>query len=309
VAYKSCSMVIYSTTSPTRDHRPVRPRRCLIVNADDFGLTDGVTRGIHQAHRQGLVTSTTVMATGPAFDAAVHSLRRTPRLATGVHLVLTAGRPLSAPTDIPELCDGDGRFRRRLPDLTRPGTAEQVLAEWSAQVEKFLNAGLRPTHVDSHHYVHQHAGLAPLCLELCRRFGIRAVRCLRPADLDVAGNPLDPAGVLTPDNLAQSRDLFAAGGLACPDQTRGIAPKGRPLTPVQLDQWLAALPPGFTELVCHPGLIDPALEAASSLLIERERELHTLCHPRARRAIRCGAIRTATFADIPAPAGAANDCP
>src|SRR5256712_3264171 len=82
----------------------------LIVNADDFGLTEQVSRGILDAHREGIVTSTTLMANGGAFDAAVTLARRSPPLSVGVHLHLTQGAPLSPPSKIPTLVDGRGRF-------------------------------------------------------------------------------------------------------------------------------------------------------------------------------------------------------
>ena len=84
--------------------------RQLIVNADDFGLTEAVSSGILDAHRNGIVTSTTLMANGEAFDAAVAMSRRAPRLGIGVHLNLTSGKPVSPAQRIPSLIDRRGRL-------------------------------------------------------------------------------------------------------------------------------------------------------------------------------------------------------
>ena len=82
----------------------------LIVNADDFGLTLGVSKGIVDAHKEGIVSSTTLMANGAAFGTAVSISRRTPGLGIGVHLNLTTGKPVSPARSIPTLVDRDGRL-------------------------------------------------------------------------------------------------------------------------------------------------------------------------------------------------------
>src|SRR5262249_30986689 len=122
------------------DHR-------LIVNADDFGLSPGINRGIIEAHRKGVVTSASLMATGDAFDDAVLLSRAHPELSIGVHLTLVEGVPVRRPADIPSLVGPDGRFAKSLGAflkvwLTGRIRPEDVGRELDAQVEKVLSRGV-----------------------------------------------------------------------------------------------------------------------------------------------------------------------
>ena len=152
----------------------------LIVNADDFGISEGVNNGIVEAHRRGILTSTTAMANMPAFDHAVQLWRETPELGVGVHLNLTSGTSLLPPSQIPDLVRPDGRFHTlsfMLRQLTLGRLDEgQIEVELRAQVERVISAGIQPTHVDSHHHVHMHPRLQPIVVEVAQRYGIRALR-------------------------------------------------------------------------------------------------------------------------------------
>ncbi|HEC34862.1 MAG TPA: ChbG/HpnK family deacetylase, partial [Chloroflexi bacterium] len=146
----------------------------LIVNADDFGRTDGVTEGILQAHLHGIVTSTTAMVNLPGAERAVRrATAEAPDLGVGVHLNLTAGRPLLPPDEVPSLLGPDGCFypiHRLVPHLMDL-SPDQVRAELTAQIERFRSWGREPTHLDSHHHV---LYLAPhlfrLLVELADRY-------------------------------------------------------------------------------------------------------------------------------------------
>ena len=149
-------------------------RKRLIVNADDFGFTPDVNRGIVDAHRGGILTATTLMANGAAFDDAVRLARDTPSLDVGCHLVLISGRSLlppyaPLPASVPELLRALAARRIRVYD------------ELAAQVRKILAAGIRPTHLDTHKHTH----LAPPVLDAVARvaaeFDIRWVR--RPFEI------------------------------------------------------------------------------------------------------------------------------
>ena len=180
-------------------------RSLLIVNADDFGISEGVNRGIVEAHLKGILTSTTVMANMPAFEQAAQLRRDHPSLAAGVHLNLTAGNPLLPPHQLPSLVDREGHFlggRRLLLGLTLGRVdLRQAEAELSAQLERAISAGFSPDHLDSHHHLHCHPMLQPIVVRLAQRYGIRAIRCpveLNPAQLipkplhDTVGRGLVP---------------------------------------------------------------------------------------------------------------------
>lgn len=140
-----------------------------IINADDFGLTKGVNRGIMQAHHDGLVTSTTLMATGNAFDDAVALAKENPTLGIGVHLVLTTQKPLLS--DHQTLVNEEGYFKYKLETIDEKLSLEETYREWRAQIEK-VKAYLPITHFDSHHYMHFHEYLLPVAHQLAKEYQI-----------------------------------------------------------------------------------------------------------------------------------------
>jgi predicted glycoside hydrolase/deacetylase ChbG (UPF0249 family) len=259
--------------------------RTLIVNADDFGRTRGVSAGIVHAHLHGLVTTTTAMVNLPgALQDVAQALRQAPTLGLGVHLNLTCGRPVHNPADVPSLVSLDGSFHT--PDALiasghRPNPAH-VEREWRAQIEAFLETGAQLDHLDSHH----HAALfSPemwqTCLNLAAEF-----RCgVRP-----------PAPRETRDDVLFSRfpsgaRRFATGeawrmlanrGIPSPERlvTRFHAQRARLATLLSI---LESLPHGTTELMCHPGWLDAILLRESGYAREREVELGALTSSRTMR--------------------------
>jgi len=130
----------------------------LIVNGDDFGLSAGTNRAIEDAHRYGILTSATLLTNMPGFDDAVIRAKRNPGLGIGIHLNLTIGKPLSPDSKVGQLVDSKGKFKT--PEwkffvrhyFTNAGI-EQIKVEIEAQIKKFLDSGLKPSHVDTHHHI------------------------------------------------------------------------------------------------------------------------------------------------------------
>lgn len=147
----------------------------LIVNADDFGLTEGTNYGIIDGHINGLVNSTTMMMNMPGTEHAVRLAKEYNLLGVGVHLVLTAGEPLLG--DVPSLVGSDGSFHKQ--SVVREGNInpEEVEREWTAQIEKFLSYGLTPTHLDSHHHVHGLPILHDVLERLAAKYNVPIRRC------------------------------------------------------------------------------------------------------------------------------------
>ena len=146
--------------------------RKLVVNADDFGFTRDVNQGIVEAHRHGILTATTLMATGAAFDDAVRLARENPSLDIGVHLVLVGEPPF--PATVAQLTRAVALGRIRIYD------------ELQAQVRRILDAGLEPTHLDTHKHTHLLPPVLEAVAQLSEEFKIPWVR--RPFDF-----PLTPA--------------------------------------------------------------------------------------------------------------------
>ena len=154
--------------------------RFLIVNADDFGRNDAVNAAVAESFRHGIVTSTSIVATGPAFDRAVTLTKELPELGVGVHLAATEYIPALPPMKIRNLVNSDGRFYPRGEQFRRmaihPHMREELLLEWDAQISKVVGAGIKPTHIDGHGHCHAHPAAAGVVLKLAQRFGVRNVR-------------------------------------------------------------------------------------------------------------------------------------
>jgi chitin disaccharide deacetylase len=274
----------------------------LIVNADDFGLTEGVSHGILDAHRYGLVTSTTLMANGAAFNVAVGMSRHSPDLGIGVHLNLTQGTPVSPACRIPSLVNARGQLhltpgRLWMGIVTRQVSLREIETELRAQIAKVLEAGIAPTHLDGHKHVHILPGVADIVIHLAQEFGILSVRC--PAE-DAPGL-LRLAGFARGAWLTALKQYFVARGvtylaghfrqmltraaLASPAHFFGLSETGF-LDEATLAAVLCCLPDGRCELMCHPGYPDLNLwQAGTRLLQQRQTELRALTSAQVRRVV------------------------
>jgi len=263
----------------------------LIVNADDYGKTEGVTQGIIQAHREGIVTSTTVMMNMPKVEEALRLADDCPDLGMGVHLVFTAWRPILSPAEIPSLVDADGYFHRQEAILSRPDRIDidELQAELRAQVESLRALGRGPDHLDFHHFIHIYPPFFAVYVELAGEYGLPVRLPFPPeekwgeaaASVSVAqGLPVD----LLREIVRQDIGLVQAKGIPHPDRfVQSFS--GEALTLETLLGILEGLPEGISELITHPGFADEELLARSTYAKERERELELLCHPRAKERI------------------------
>lgn len=237
----------------TTDHR-VAERR-LIVNADDFGQTDGINDGIIECHEHGVLTSASLMVRWPAAAAAATYARARPALSVGLHIDL--GEWVSA--------GGEWMVSYHVVDVD---DADAVAAEVGRQLETFRRLmGTDPTHLDSHQHVHRFDPVNRVVADLGMALGVP----VRGATQHVSyvgsfygqgpqGDALD--GALTVDHFAEI---------------------------------IQALPPGVTELGCHPGLRD---DGAGMYVREREREVRVLCDPAVRATLDRHAIQLVSFREL-----------
>ena len=294
--------------------------RRLIVNADDFGFTSGVNRAIVEAHTRGVVTSSTLMANGPAFAEAVQLAESTPRLSIGCHVVLIDGEPVLAVGELPSLTTRTAtpRFRDGLKTFAARAIAgridaDEIAAEVSAQIRKIQAAGIVVSHVDTHKHTHLFPRILRPLLRAARACGVGAVR-----------NPFGPRLPMRSSQLLRRPGLWTryaevrvlsrfAGrfreavdreGFATPDGTLGIEVTGT------LDETLfhaisQSIPEGTWEFVCHPGYNDADLKAAKTRLRDsREIELRTLTLPAAREVLAQQGIELISYRDLATrPAG------
>ena len=291
--------------------------RRLIVNADDFGFTAGVNRAIVETYKHGIVTSTTLMANGRAFENAVVLAKTVPGLAVGCHVVLIDGEPVLDAEQLPSITctatnsSGIG-FRNNLKSfavraLARRMDAGEIERETSAQIRKLQSAGLNVSHVDTHKHTHLFPQVLRPLLQAARACGVRAVR-----------NPFGPSKPLRSSELLRRpglwtryaevkilrtlattfRDAAHRFGVITPDGTLGIVVTGA--LDEQLFRAIAdVIPEGTWEFVCHPGYNDDDLKRADTRLREsRETELRVLTMPEARELLSSQGIALISYREL-----------
>ncbi|HSY19173.1 MAG TPA: hopanoid biosynthesis-associated protein HpnK [Candidatus Acidoferrales bacterium] len=158
--------------------------RRLIVNADDFGLSPSVNTAVIRAHREGILTSASLMVNEPGFDEAVRLAKENPRLGVGLHLTLLMGHSALPPEKIPGLVNARGEFSNRpvgvgMGYFFKGGLREQLRAEIHAQFEKFRGTGLVLDHVNGHLHLHLHPVVFKILMEDSEKLGIRHLRLTR----------------------------------------------------------------------------------------------------------------------------------
>lgn len=245
----------------------------LVINADDFGFTRDVNAGIIEAQRTGVLTATTLMANGEAFEDAVRLARATPTLDIGCHLVLVQGRSLVNGRPLPE------NPARLATELLRRRI--DIRAELRAQIEKTIAAGIRPTHLDSHKHTHLLPNVFREVVRLAQEFGIGYVRLPIMA---IAGRAY--------------RRYADCRGVHMTDHFLGFRLTGS-LNEQTLAEAIERLPDGTTEFMCHPGYLGPELAGASTRLKQsRVSELEALTSPRIREIISSRQIELRNFAAL-----------
>jgi hopanoid biosynthesis associated protein HpnK len=269
-------------------------RRRLVVNADDFGFTPDVNEGIVDGHRRGILTSTTLMANGAAFDDAVRWAGDAPTLDIGCHLVLIGGRALttgsSLPLTVPQLLAALAKREIRVYDELR------------AQIRRITDAGIRPTHLDTHKHTHLAPPVLDAVARLSEEFGISWVR--RPFDFPLTAlrGGVPRLKQWTSDALRLMRRRFhrvlEKHGCRTTDHFAGFQITGR-FRAAELVQLLDQLPEGTTELMCHPGRCGEALlHARTRLKQSREDELEALIAPEVRAALDRNGIELVSFRSL-----------
>lgn len=280
----------------------------LIVTADDVGLHAGMTAGALLAHDRGIVTAVSVAANGAGFAEAVPLLLERPALDIGIHLVLTGERPLSPPAEIPSLLGASGDFLtgfrafawRYFRGAVRD---DEVELEWRRQLERLLDSGLRPVHLNSHQHLHALPRLFVLATRLAEEAGIPFVRL-----------PEDPAAVVHgfgTRNLeisvlnwfgrrARARLPWHAPSRAV-QGTLGLVDAGA-LTVDGIASLLPRVGP-TSELVCHPGLEAGVLARRYRWRYQWEMEAAALCDPRVPAVLREAGVEISSFSRLAAEPG------
>ncbi len=235
--------------------------RKLIVNADDFGLTSEINNGIIHAFKNGIVTSTSLSATGECFSEAVQLIKDRPGIDVGIHLTLIEEKSILSKRQIPTLVDDSCNFRKKcyhlfFDYLIRRISIKQIKEEFRSQIEKLLASGIKITHIDSHQHIHMLPKILKVTIELAGEYGIKFIRC--------PNEKIDMRNLFTlrklPRLLQQislnffcyySKDLITAYSV---DNFYGFSDGGN-LNRENLWKILADQVDGISEIMCHPAAL------------------------------------------------------
>ncbi|MFN2505707.1 MAG: ChbG/HpnK family deacetylase [Acidimicrobiales bacterium] len=277
--------------------------RLLIVNADDYGLTEGISLGILRGHREGIVTSTSVLAIGPAYPKVSHLLGDHPDLGVGVHLAAVGeDPPLLSRAEVPTLFDRRGRLCETWASFLMRTAAgrvdpEDVTREFTAQLELVQELGVPITHLDAHQHLHLWPSICRVVLDLARRYDIPAVRVPRLRAPTPTGLGVTVLGRLLARRAGQA-------GLRFPTDAIGIECAGN-LDRARLRKALGSLAAhgaDTVELTVHPGEPEDPDRARYRWGYRWHDELDALIGPSAHHAVAESGFTLGTYADLPVAA-------
>jgi chitin disaccharide deacetylase len=284
--------------------------RRLIINADDFGLTRGVNRAIGEAHQKGIVTSTTLMANGGAFDDATRLAASLPELSVGCHVVLVDGSPILPATEVTSLLENrSDHFPRAVSNimvraLTGRTDPEQIQAEVSAQIQKLKAANIPVSHLDTHKHTHLFPQILKPILKAAQACGVKAIR--NPFGRMSLALTLGRPDLWKRHFQVSLLNRFAASfrravkeaGMVTTDGSLGVVATGA-LDEGLFRSMIDNLPEGTWEFVCHPGYNDTELGAIRTRLrASREQELAVLTADSSRRLLDELGIELISYANL-----------
>lgn len=243
-------------------------KKQLIINADDFGIHPAVNEAVRKAATEGILTSTSLMAGGDAFDEAVEMARSMPSLGIGIHLTLVGGiKPVLPPSEVPSLTWDNGVFchdygKLIVRDLEGKISLSEVYAEWDAQIQKIMNTGLPVTHMDGHQHMHMWPHFYSIARDLAKKYHIS---CMRVPDEDVLFGMKDGHII----RWAAKNGLSLLSRMHRPDLKKnhirtndhffGMLYGGH-LSPERFAKFILQTKPGITEIMCHPSADTRAME-------------------------------------------------
>jgi chitin disaccharide deacetylase len=297
----------------------------LIVNADDLGMSHGITDGIISAHRYGFLTSASLMANMPAAEYAIERVAEFPRLGVGVHLNICSGRPILSVPEVRSLVGADGQFhpprimiRRLCTGRVRP---HEIFEEFAAQIRWMKDRGIAPTHADSHHHLHLYPTAVLPFVRALQSEGVlcaRSPRCIVWRE-KAALSMRDRVG--GPHEGSLARRLLVRGyrsglqfgpfrRLRMPNARLSFHSRDRHHLEGLGQQWKAALlnpQPGVFELTCHPGLFERGFSENDRICAQRAKELEWLTGSEMRRAIDSSGIELITYRELNENAAAQSE--
>ena len=264
----------------------------LIVTADDFGLTQGINEGIIDAHRRGIVTRTSIIANGEAFEHAVLLSKKHKDLKVGVHLTLVAESPINQPDKIKSLIGSNNKFLINYKAflgryILRKISLNEVYIEWESQIQKVLNSGIGINHIDSHQHLHMLPGLFNNAVDLAYKYKINKIRMLHQDIIRIRSFKELVLTFLS----GMNKKRMEYSGLSYPDKLLGLKHSGN-IDENNILKLLCNIENGTTEMMCHPGYADSAYyQKYNNWNYKPEEELKALVSDRVKERLKSSNIK------------------
>lgn len=263
----------------------------MIINADDFGLSDSVNEAVLRAHKQGVLTSTTIMTNMEAAKEAVKIAKGLPRLGVGVHLNLSKGKPLSNDKQVKCLTDDNGEFRHSpmmlaAMSLISHNIRKAIRTELAGQIQWLIDNGITPTHLDSHKHIHCFPPIYSIVCDLAQKFKINAVRwCFEPSEVGIVPWPLSAA-----ESRKDARFISQMAKINRMQQKRYIKTDAlygaSHLGKIDVSFFKALSlynEAAVSELMTHPATEDEPQRPYRTIELSRKAELEALCDERTKK--------------------------
>lgn len=264
----------------------------LIVCADDFGLTEGISEGIVNAYSEGIVTRTSIIANSKAFDHAVLLSKKNQGLKVGIHLTLVEEEPINEHNKIKSLMGQNGKLLINYKAfLVRYALLKidinEVYAEWESQIQKVLKSGININHIDSHQHLHMLPGIFKKTLELALKYKIKKVRMFYHDIADIGSLKEGSLAFLSSMN---KRSLLNSG-VSSSDYIWGLRQGGN-MKENDILNFIANMKCGTTEMMCHPGYADESFHSKyRHWNYNPDQELKSLTSKRVREKLKVNNIR------------------
>ncbi|MFN0108910.1 MAG: hopanoid biosynthesis-associated protein HpnK [Blastocatellia bacterium] len=279
----------------------------LIINGDDFGYSNAVNRAVIQAHREGVLTSASLMVNEAAADQAVELAKANPGLAVGLHLVLVLGKAALPHAEIPHIVNAEGRFtdssfNAGIKYYFNPAARRELRREMRAQFERFVATGLNFSHVDGHTHLHQHPVIFDELIHLCEEFNVRRVRVVKgemrlSLSLDRSHLPIKLVWGTVFNLLGRwCERRLAARGFVKPQKVYGLLQSGD-MNESYLLGLIERMEATSSEIYAHPLAFD-ADESAKQENPGGARELQALTSSKLKHAIGAAGFSLATYESL-----------
>ncbi len=261
--------------------------RQLIINADDFGINEMVNLGIIQGYLNGIITSTTIMPSGNAFDHAIMLASANKELGVGIHLTLVGETSLCDPQMIPSLVNNEGYLSLHYTEFLRRYCLgkiklNDIRKELTAQVKKVVDCGVSITHLDSHQHMHIVPGIIDIIIDIAKHFGIKKIRIPAEPYLFLGGYPFQATRVIARAGLTflaeMARWKIQKHKFVAPEHFFGMLAGGN-MHEEYLLRILSSLPEGTSEIMIHPGTNDSILQERYNWNYHWQSELDAVTSP------------------------------